>query len=297
MTNPAYFGLEGDRLQIALRDIDGYPIGVQSDGDIVAADDAALGETYHAVTVSGYVSHTAPTKSVEYATDISDGTNKGKVPMGISDYGTGEIVLSEEDEVAQNMVRNAHSDTTLNTAWTVQAGNETAITSPAMVMMFTDRTRNQKTGQFRYRNKIYHNATITITTPSGASQSGGTNPNPTTWSYDVAPADRISVMGYLFSDSTLDVEEDNDTYTIIWSDNPLSFTTYIGDGSSDPFTLLYKPLYSTATGASRNTITKNGALLAVTSVNTTTGVVTPAAALTSGHIVIVLYETRYKLVA
>lgn len=295
MSTAAMFTLQGKRLQIAYRDSDGYPIGVQADDEIVAADDAAVGETYHAVTVNGYVSHTAPVKEIEYATDQSDGTNKGKIPMGITDYGTGEIELSEEDELALNMIRDARSDTTLNTAWTVTSGNDTSITSPSMIVMFSDRVRNQKTGAFRYRNKIYHNATITVTTPAGATQSGGTNPNNMTWSFDASPSDRASVLGYLFSATTLDVEEDNDTYSIVWSDNPLSFTTYIGDGTTSTWELLYKPLYSDVTGDVHNTITKEGVKYPVTSISTTTAVVTPAASVTSGHRVVILYETAYKL--
>jgi hypothetical protein len=296
MSNPAAnFTLQGRRLQIAKRDTDGYPIGIaDSDGAMPAADDAVLGEAYHALTVNGYVSRTAPVKEVEYATDVSDGTNKGKVPMAINDYGTGEIELSEEDENAINMVTGASTDTTLNTAWRITAGNDAKITSDSMIIMFTDRVKDQKTGNLRYKNTIYHNATITITTPAGASQSGGVNPNNMTWSYDVAPSDRVSVMGYLFSATDLDVEEDNDTYTIIWSDNPLSFTTYMGDGTSGTWNTMYKPLYNTVTGASRNTITKEGALYPVTSFSTTTALVTPTGSVTSGHHVIVLYETAYR---
>lgn len=296
MTTPAAnFSLLGKRFQIAYRDSDGYPIGVQDDGAIVVADDAAVGKTYHAVTVNGFVSFTAPVKEVEYATDQSDGTNKGKIPMGINDYGTGEIELSEEDELALNMIRNARTDTTMNTSWRVTSGNDTAITSPAMVIMFSILTQNQITGARRFKNLIYHNATITVTTPAGAGQSGGTNPNNMTWSYDVSPSDRGSALGYLFSDTTLEVEEDNDTYSIVWSDNPLSFTTHIGDGSTDPWETLYKPLYNNITGDVRNLITKEGVKYPITSYSTTTAVMTPAASVTSGHRVVNLYETAYKL--
>lgn len=297
MTTPgANFTLQGKRLQIAKRDTDGYPIGIaDSDGAMPAADDAVLGEAYHALTVEGYVSHTSPVKEVEYATDISDGTNKGKTPMAINDFGTGEIELSEEDEDAFNMVSGASTDTTTNTAWRITSANAAKITSDAMIIMFTDRVKRQKGGGFGYRNKIYHNATITITTPAGASQSGGVNPNNTTWSYDVAPSDRVSVMGYLFTGTNLEVEEDNDTFTTIWSDNPLSFTTYIGDGTTGTWNTMYRPLYDTVTGASRNTITKEGILYPVTSFSPTTALVTPAASVTSSHRVIILYETDYRL--
>jgi hypothetical protein len=294
-TAAANFSLLGKRFQIAYRDTDGYPIGVQEDGTIVAADDAAIGETYNAVTVNGFVSFTAPVKEVEYATDQSDGTNKGKIPMGINDYGTGEIELSEEDELALNMIKNVSTDTTLNTSWRVTSGNDTSITSPSMIIMFSVLVRNQINGAARYKNLIYHNATITVTTPAGAGQTGGTNPNNQTWSYDVAPSDRASALGYLFSDTTLDVEEDNDTYSIVWSDNPLSFTTYIGDGTTGTWETLYKPLYNNITGDVRNTITKEGVKYPVTSYSVTTAVITPAASVTSGHRVVTLYETAYRL--
>jgi hypothetical protein len=291
MTTAAYFSLQGKRLQIAYRDSDGYPIGVQSDDEIVAADDAALGETYHAVTVNGFVSYTAPTKEIEYATDVSDGTNKGKTAMAITDYGTGEIVLSEEDELALNMVKDARSDVTINTSWTVTSDNGTSITSPSMIIMVSTRVRNQKNGNYRWKNQIFHNATITVTTPAGSSQSGGVNPNTMTWNYEVAPSDRGSVLGYLFSGTTLEVEEDNDTSSIVWSDNPLSFTTYIGDGTTGTWSTLYKPKFSNVTGDVHNTITKEGVKYPVTSFSTTTALITPTGSVTSGHRVVVLYET------
>lgn len=297
MTTPAaMFSLQGRKLQIAYRDEDGYPIGIQSDGVIVAADSAALGETYQALAVNGFVSYTAPTKEIETAVDQSDGTNKGKIPMGINDYGTGEIELSEEDELALNFIRESATDTTINTSWRVTAGNDTKITSPAMVLMFTIRARNQVNGEYEYKNLIYHNATITVTTPTGVSQTGGTNPNNQTWSFDVSPSDRGSVLGYLFSATDLNVEEDNDTYSIVWSPNPLSFSTYIGDGTTGTWTLPYRPMFNNTTGDNHNTITKEGVLYPVTSVNTTTAVVTPTASVTSGHRVVILYETNnYKL--
>jgi hypothetical protein len=160
-TAAANFSLLGKRFQIAYRDSDGYPIGVQEDGTIVAADDAAIGETYNAVTVNGFVSFTAPVKEVEYATDQSDGTNKGKIPMGINDYGTGEIELSEEDELALNMIKNVSTDTTLNTSWRVTSGNDTSITmlrSPSPRQPGQDkqaaRTRTIRPGAMTLRHQI-----------------------------------------------------------------------------------------------------------------------------------------------
>ncbi len=298
MTSPAAnFTLQGRRLQIAKRDLDGYPIGIASDGTIPDPDVVTPGETYHMLTVSGYVDRTAPAKEIEYATDLSDGTNKGDIPMAITSYGTGEITLSEEDETALNMIRKTVSDSTMNTAWVMTTGNDTDIDAPAMIIMFTDRMKDQKGGGFWYKNTIYHNAQITVTTPSGASQSGGTNPNPQTWSYTVSPSDRVSVTGYLFSGTDLEVLEDNDTFSVIRSPAPLSMSVHIGDGTTDPWATQYRPLYNTVTGALHNTITKEGVLYPVTSYNVTTAAIVPTALVTSGHRVITLYETAYKLPA
>lgn len=296
MTNPAAnFTLQGKRFQIALRDLDGYPIGIASDGTIPTdADEVELGETYHMLTVNGYVSRTAPTKEIENATDVSDGTNKGDIPMAINSYGTGEVELSEEDEDALNMLRATTADETMNTAWRMTTGNDTNIDLPAMILMFTDRIKDQKGGGYWYKNTIYHNATVVVSTPSGASQSGGVNPNNMTLSYTVSPSDRVSVTGYLFSATDLEVMEDNDTFTIIRSPYPLALSTHIGDGTTDTWATQYRPLYNNVTGDVHNTLTKEGVKYPVTSFSTTTGVITPAASVTSGHRVLALYETAYK---
>lgn len=297
MSNPAaMFTLKGRKLQIALRDLDGYPIGVSdTDGEIPDPNAVELGEAYHMLTVNGYVDRTEPTKEIEYATDLSDGINKGDEAMAITSYGTGEITLSEEDETALNLIRKVKSDLTMNTAWVVTARNETLIDLPGVVVMFTDRIKDQKGGGYWYKNTIYHNATIVVTTPAGASQSGGVNPNNMTWTYTPKPSDRLSVAGYTFNNTDLEVLEDNDTVTVIRSPFPLAMTVYVGDGTTGTWKTMYRPLYNTVTGLLHNTLTKEGVLYPVTSYSTTTAIVTPTGSVTSGHRVIVLYETDYKL--
>lgn len=282
------------RMQVAYRDADGYPIGVMADGTIVEPDDAALGETYHAHVVMGYVSNTPPQRDIELATDQADGKNYGDIPMGINSFGTGEITLSQKDEVLFNAVRRARTDTTTSSAMAITAANNTLIDGLSMVVMFTDRVRNEKTGEVEYETTIYHNVTMTVTGEAEAGQTGGTNPANYTMSYSPSPSERLSVTGYLFSSTDLEVLEDTDTHTVIRSKYPLTFSTFLRDGTDTSFTLLYRPQYSDATGAAENIITNNGSLLAVTSVNTTSKLVTLSAAGTSGHVVQVLYQTQFR---
>jgi hypothetical protein len=69
--------------------------------------------------------------------------------------------------------------------------------------------------------------------------------------------------------------------------------TWITNGSGSTFNLTYKPLFSDATQTGRNWITRNGLNIAVTSVNTSTGLVTLTSAGSSGDIVNVTYPTNF----
>ena len=87
----------------------------------------------------------------------------------------------------------------------------------------------------------------------------------------------------------------SDTRVTIRSRYPLSFTSHKAASANTTYTLGYRPVYNTATGTADNSITKNGSTFAVSSVNTSTGVVT----FTSGSDAdfhITLYQTEFTAI-
>jgi hypothetical protein len=81
----------------------------------------------------------------------------------------------------------------------------------------------------------------------------------------------------------------------IWySDNQLYVETQRSDAAATTFTATYLPVSSTITiNASKNEMVKNGTPTALSSFNTSTGVVTLAAAGTAADLHVVTYGTNY----
>jgi hypothetical protein len=89
--------------------------------------------------------------------------------------------------------------------------------------------------------------------------------------------------------------EDNLGQAYIWySDNQLYVETQRSDAAATTFTATYLPVSSTITiNASKNEMVKNGTPTALSSFNTSTGVVTLAAAGTAADLHVVTYGTNY----
>jgi hypothetical protein len=274
------------RLQVATRSNAGYPMGVLTD-----PENPVAGTTSSARVLSGLRELTPPQSTVEKAFGKGDNKVYGQMVLGVSDYGTGTFQLSHEDEVFDTLIRRAALDTTLATDMVITPENASRVDPPPMFMIATQRTQLLD-GSFWYRNRIYNNVQITNSQKSPINQTGGDTPSPL--QYEFTPSLSLrTITGKLYSATTLVVEENSDTCLTIRSLYPLALTTFIKDAVATTFTLPYKPIYSGATGAAQNIITNNGVTLPVTSVNVSSGLVTLAAAGTSGHIVVVLYQTNF----
>lgn len=292
--NPAAktFKYGNKTIQVFYVDDDGYPIGLQSDGAIVQADDVEVGETYHAYRVGGYVSATPAAREEEEATDQSDGKNYGSITMGITAYGNVELTLSQRDEVFFNMINGASADTTTSSGMVVTTANNTSITPRLMGMIITDRVRDEVTGQPQYEHKVYNRGTFTVTQEAEGNQGGGVNPSTLTVVFKPQPSERFAAWGMLYTDTALNPDEGMDTHSIIRSDYEISVTTFIKDGTETTFNTLYKPFVSGATVGGVNVYSSEGTQAALTSLATTTGLATMTAAGTSGHRAVLCYAVN-----
>lgn len=274
------------RLQVSKRNTAGYPVGTVADADTIAN-----GVTSSAHVISGLRSLTHPEKTVVRAFDKGDNKVYGQMYLGVDDYGEGSFEVGAEDEVFDALIKKTVVDVTLASDMAIAAGNEAEVDPPPMFIIATTR-KQLRDGSLWYDNQIYNNVQISKPSPAGISQEGGESPNPLTYNFVPSLSERL-ISGHLFSDTDLEVLEDEDTYTKIRSKHPLAVTFFKGDASDVTIQLPYLPVYSGATGAAQNIVTKNGVTQSVTSISTTTGVVTLSAAGTAGDIFIVLYQTEF----
>lgn len=275
------------RIQLAKRSADGYPFGIVPDADSVANN-----TTTSAHVIRSLRTMVHPQKTVARAFEKGDNKVYGQMYIGVDDYGEGTFEVGVEDEIYDALNQQTAVDTAIATDMAVVADNASNVESPPWFIMAATR-KQLDDGSFWYDNDIYCNAVVRKSTKPGISQAGGESPNPTVYSYAPSLSERL-ISGHTFAGSDLQVLEDEDTFVKIRSKHPLAVTTFKGNGTADTIQLPFLPVFSGATGAAQNIITVNGATVAVTSVNTSTGLVTLADAGDAADIFIVLYQTRFK---
>lgn len=275
------------RLQFSRRNSAGYPVGTQADPETITAN-----TTMSAYVIHGLREFVPAKRDVAKAVNRGDGKIIATMYMGVKDYGEGSFELGVEDDTVDALVKRSTLDTTLASDMLVRAGNEGQAEPIPGYLMSTVRVQDIDDGSFWYKTWIYNNAQVIEDEAAPINQKDGENPSPLKYKFSPSLSNRL-VTGHLFSDTDLQVLEDKDTYTIIRSRYPLALTSWKANGSATTFNLPYLPVYSGATGAAQNIITKNGATQSVTSVNTSTGLVTVSAAGSSGDIWVVLYQTNF----
>ena len=274
--------------QIAFRSTDGYPMGADS-----TPDDVAAGETKHAYRLTGPVSVTSPAVTREVATFRGGQVVLGQRSLGVSEFGTFEMTLSAFDEVFNAYVSGSSVNTTTMTEYALGAPNSLRPDLPQFILLLT--AGFQTTGatqQNQFVTYVYPNVQITPAL-AGATQDGGVNPNPLT--YTVTPsASRRAASGHLFSALNMGLQDGKEIVYWLRGQHPVALTTYIQAASATTFTLGYRPVSSNV-GGGFNIFTTNGVTTTVSSVNVTTGVVTitPASA---DDIWVALYATQFEAI-
>jgi hypothetical protein len=289
MSAPAATGWSAGarRIQVSKRNAAGYPVGMAANPDSVANN-----TTLSAHVIQALRSLTHPEKTVTRAFDRADMKIYGQMYLGVEDFGEGSFELSADDEVFDMAIKKAAVDNTIATDMAVVPGNEAEVDPPAMFLSATVR-KQLRNGTFWFDNHFYNNALINKPKPADVSQNGGESPNPLTYNFAPSLSERL-ITGHLFADTALDVLEDEDTYTRIRSTYPLTWTTFKGNGVATTIQLPYLPVLSGATGAANNIVTLNGETVAVTSINTTSGLVTLADAGDAGDWFLVVYQTNFR---
>jgi hypothetical protein len=185
--------------------------------------------------------------------------------------------------------------------WTEGGNNQTVSIPRQVCLIFTGGTtsRDDATPNERqYRHMFVPSCTVRAR-EGGANQSGGENPIELLYTVRPGLSNKLP-NGVLFNAIDPLMYADGMAF---WHQSILQYkigmTSWVADGSATNFTLGYRPLFNTATSTGINRIARvlagqtHGNQVAVTSVNTTTGLVTPTTAGNDLDIYNVLYPTNF----
>ena len=258
---------------LAFMDVNGYPVGQNS-----APDTKVNGTVYAPYVVEGFVTVTSPTPTYTVLKRRAGQRTTGSAVIGIEDYSSFALTLSDMDETFNAMIRKAAVDAALATNTTISPANLGQKRFPRFVAGFIGGGLDDDSNTVRV-TLIYNNVQIRGGWPGINAISGEqTNPNPLEYTLDLSLSTRTG-LGYLYSATALAVEDNEDGAVLLRNQNyGYMLNTYIDDGSATSFTLSHRPAVNEHAGAT-NYFTKNGVTnhTGVSNVNTTTAVVTNTA--------------------
>jgi hypothetical protein len=236
--------------------------------------------TSHALSVEGGMTCELPGATFGTFEFRGAGSYEGQVDGGLESLGNGTLTLSQCDANLAVLLAGGELDTTTITGgptiWSVNKLNP----SPRQVgLMLIRRIQSQvaaSQGIVTYATTLFPLVQMRLEQGS-FSQDTGLNTSPVTCSIRPQVGSRFP-WGEAFG-SNQDWHSNQNIEFNIQSDYPWSLTAFIADGVETTYTLEFLPIYSTVTGGRANAIYAiDGVPTAPTSVVTTTGVVTIAAA-------------------
>lgn len=183
-------------------------------------------------------------------------------------------------------------DQSSNDRWTIFSNNPTKVRLGNIGIMITQEYQSQDDatqGNTRYLTCVIPIATVTFQWGGAAYQAK----SPSTLTITPTTAGKFP-NGVAFGANQTWEGNETDHFFII-TDNPVAYTMFIADGADDTYVTGYRPSSSIVTDANTtaNWQAVNGTATAPSSVNTSTGVVTLAAAGSAADKVGVIYETGF----
>jgi hypothetical protein len=235
--------------QIAILDDNNYPMGT-----LLTPNSPVNGTVYSPYIIPSVVEYRAPTPTYVEATSYAAMKQRGRRSHGVSDFGIGQLIVSEDDDIFDALVMEYLVDTTLASGLRITARNAQRVQTRRFTLWLTggatdvNSTPNFKT--FALANVYFNKQGMTL------GQGGGQNPNNIT--YDIVQnVSARSPLGQLYSASALGVDGNADTEIGIRAAAPVTFATYVDDGAGTSVVLPYAPLSTEHAGVT-NIFTKNG---------------------------------------
>lgn len=225
-------------------------------------------------------------------------TWNGSYMYGITSLGSFSMTLENVDASLIALVSGSTVDQVTNANWTYYAENILAEQVPQVALILTYRFQARggvNDGADLYLNTIIPRCWIAPKGISGAPafQQAGE------YQFQVTPtAAARHPHGLPFSAMSLNLQDNRTPSLHVVTNNPLYLVTMVGDAAATTFTMPYLPVSSTVTlNDTPNEFVVDGALVAPTSFDTSTGVLTPATTLADGEHAAILYETTFATAA
>lgn len=273
--------------QVGRVDNSGYVWGSASNPNSVAN-----GTTTHMYRVRNPVSISADADTVPVVRFQGGGVEYASTFVGITERGNFTIEFSSFDEQFEAFLNRTLIDVTTNTGATVTVDNARQTTFDNIALLMAMAMTNPDTGVDEFVN-IAMTGKLVRTEQQGAEQVTGDTTNPSNISYRFTRnVVNRHIFGVPISAGVNGVAAS--TVVRIRTAKPLALTSYKGDDTDTTFALGFLPTSNSVTGAlDGQFISRNGVITPVTTVNTTTGVVTPAA-IADGDNFVVLYPTDFN---
>lgn len=215
----------------------------------------------------------------------------GSMSFGGGDLSSIEVETSGIDAAFEAVLSSALVDSTSNSQMIVTGPNTNNENLPVVAHLFTQKFQSREAatnGQLQYLNRFVPASNVRIIPNSMSFRAESRR------RYVITPTKGSRLpWGTLLGANQSFTNSEADHIDIL-SEYPLSVTTYISDGTETTFVAGYRPVSSTVTiSASLNQFARVGTAQALSSISTTTGVATMAAAGSAGDINILVYGTRF----
>lgn len=269
---------------------------VDSAGAAVARldpDNLTPNTTSHAYEVFGPITMTPAQAEFDEFQFRGGGSFEGSADGGLRQVNAGSIQVSQMDAALMAFFMGSNVDTTSLVNASIYAPDSLRPSARQIGLMLIARVQSRESassGQNKYLHWLYPLVQARMRPPQ-LTQEGGVNPSPITIDFKAQVAARFPT-GVAFG-SNQGWYQNSEYQFFINADNPYHLTVYVQNAVATTYIAGYRPVSSTITGGNTtNWHTVDSVVTALSSLSTTTGVATLAAAGTSGKVARLLYQTQ-----
>lgn len=254
-----------------------------------AGEALANDETSHAYVLDGINSLTTTGGDLTLVNFQGGDANLGNMQFGDSGLTGLTFVM---DDLQNAVITNVHGsavDTTSNSFFEQWTAYTNAASSDACGLAFVMEMKDLANAGKKFRTVIFPSCSVVFTRQFGGFQAKNT----ITGNVTINPAS-YHPLGTALSAMSMSIPGNKTDSIELITDYPIHMTCYRSDGTETTFVTGYRPISTVVTvNASPNWFARNGTDQALSSIVTTTGVATMAAAGTAGDANVLIYQTEY----
>ncbi len=247
--------------------------------------------TSSAYLLNGPITLTTAKPTYAKAEFKGGGRYEGRADLGIDAMGDATISVSQYDPAFNALTQGGLVDTTSLTNAEISSSNHMHPSPVTGVFCGIGRLQKRSSVGNDYFHIIYPLCQLRPSDPD-FTQEGGTNPSAIT--YTITPQSGTTFpVGIAFGANQSWYDNTEFAYHIL-SSNPYHLTSWLQDGVAVTFVTGYRPTSSVVTsGTTTNWVARNAVATAPSSISTTTGLVTMAAAGTASQYTVIMYQTQF----